>query len=243
MDTNNQWQQPYGVQQQNNKKGLSIAAFIIGILSVVLCFCFGWIPGVIGFVMAIIALVKEPRGKGFSITGLILSIIGSLLSLFCMFINFSGIMADVLNDLRYEIKVADDHFWGSRYVGSDDSVIYFYEDNTFDWFLTDSDYDNVKSGEYEVIFGKEARKWMVYEHPEYGVTDKELDDYYERNADSDFYTEENLTVLILTTEIAKMDGEKQNEEPYTVYYYGYSNELGFDGVNLSTFNYMILTPK
>lgn len=286
MDNNNQWhQQPYnngmqqnynmgaqqtynmnmqtqyGVQYQRDKKGLSVAALVIGILSIILCCCLGWLPGLIGIIIAIIALVKEPKGKGMAITGLILSIVSLGISILCMFITLddnikdtikygSGPRYDIEDDYEYEYNddydedyddnIKDEHFWGSKYTSSDDSVIYFYSDGTFEWFLTDYDYDNVKTGTYEVMFGEDAREWIVEDHTEYGVTNAELLDYWDRNSDSDLYTKENLTILILTTDVAKMDGEQQNDKPYTVNYYGYSNELGFDGVNLSTFNYMTL---
>ena len=276
MDTNNQWQQQppnmqqpynmgmqqqynmqqpynmgmqnnYAYQMQNNKKGLSITALIIGILSITLCCCFGWIPGLIGTVVAIIALAKEPRGRVMATIGLILSVVSIVMSMVCMLIDTSSFTdafkegfesgysagADLFDD-------EDEHFWGSKYTGSDDSVIYFYSDDSFEWFLTDYDYDNLKTGEYDVIFGEAAVEWLTEDHTEYGVTMDELEEYWDMNSDSDLYKKENLTILTLTTEIATMDGEQQNDEPYTVFYYGYSNEEGFDGVNLNTFNYMTL---
>jgi len=273
MDMNNQWQQQqnmqpqYEVPQQNRKKGLSITSLILGIIAVILCCCFGWIPGLVGLILGIIALVKEPSGKGLAIPGVILSAISIVLSLGSILIGFQeGFMYSFVEEFKqgyeqgYDMgsNLVDDdedddddyddddyydeqHFWGSKYIASDDSVIYFYSDDTFEWFLTDYDYDNVKVGEYEVLFGEDAREWILEDHPEYGVTDEELEDYYDRNSDSDFYLPENLTILILTTDVAKMDGEQQNDEPYTVCYYGYSDERGFDGVNLNTFNSMILT--
>ena len=250
--------------QQNNKKGLSIASLILGIISVTLCCCFGWLPGLIGIILGIIGILKEPKGRVMAIIGIILSTLALIMSLLVGVLDLDDAFMkgfeeeysnihDASNIIKEELSQSveenggdasilydDEHFWGSKYVGSDESAIYFYEDGTFEWFLYDKDYDNIKTGTYEVMFGYDARDWLVDEHPEYGITQDELKDYWSRNADSDLYRRENLTVLVLNTEVSKYGGEQQNDKPYTVNYYGYSNEVGFDGVNLSTFNYMTL---
>lgn len=258
-------QQPYNIgMQMNTKKGFSIASLILGIVSITLCCCFGLVPGLIGVILGIIGLVKEPIGKVMATIGIALSSLAILLCIAVGALNLDDAFMkgfkegyengdDTANILMEKLEqsleengtdasdlYSDEHFWGSKYTGSDGSVIYFYEDGTFDWFLTDMDYDNVKTGTYEVIFGDDAEEWLTEDHTEYGVTQKELTDYWDRNSDSDLYKKENLTILILTTEVSMMDGEQQNDKPYTVDYYGYSNEVGFDGVNLKTFNYCTL---
>lgn len=131
-----------------------------------------------------------------------------------------------------------DHFWGTNYTCDDGSTIYFFSDGTFSWYLDAEDWsDNVSSGTYTVVFGDDARELLTTDLAEYGVTAEELDDFHARNAGSDLYNEENLTVLILNTDHVLIDGE-YNTDSYTTYYYGYSNEDGFDGANMDTANYV-----
>ncbi len=55
-------------------KGISIAALVLGIISLVfLCCCIGGIFGVVGIVLAIIALATNASGKGMAIAGLVMS--------------------------------------------------------------------------------------------------------------------------------------------------------------------------
>lgn len=143
-----------------------------------------------------------------AIAGIVLSAIGIFMNVFILYDLVAGEDSEAfwegfreglyegLSDEGYE-----DHFWGHVYSCSDDSIIYFYDDGTFEWFITDQDYNNVGAGTYETRFGRHARNYLVYEHPEYGVTEEELDAYYARNAGDTFYCEENLTTLTLTTEI------------------------------------------
>ena len=264
--TINRGQLTYNVHSQpNDKKTLSTVTLILGILSVTICCCIGIIPGTIAIIVGIVALIKEPRGRLISGIGIALSVVAVILSLIVVLSNIGVMLSDTINsnndieDATEELKDSLDdlfeddydydydydyddtvHFWGSRYIGSDDSVIYFYDDDTFHWFRYDYDYDNLNSGEYKVLFGEDARDWLVYEHPEYGVTTDELDDYSARNSDEELYSEENLTILILESTEIIQNGEISDRTPYTTYYYGYSNEEGFDGVNLKTFNPMVL---
>lgn len=110
-------QQPYGNQQNNqqqynqqmpyaqpvkpvvydalpnNHSGVSVAALICGIMSIV----FFWLPfvdlglSIAGLICAIISLTKKYDGKGMAIGGLVTAIIGLLLSLYFMFCFFIGV--------------------------------------------------------------------------------------------------------------------------------------------------------
>ena len=69
-----------------------------------------------------------------------------------------------------------------------------------------------------------------------GVTEQELEDYYERNSDSDFYTKENLCCLILHNEY--FVGEDSSEfEPHDTYYMGYMDDGYYDAANMQSGNY------
>lgn len=64
---------------ENESKGLSIAAMVLGIISM-LCCCIGFPFAIIGLILAIIALVKGKGGKGMAIAGLVTSIITLIIS-------------------------------------------------------------------------------------------------------------------------------------------------------------------
>lgn len=61
-------------------KGLSIAALIMGILSM-LCCCIGFPFAIVGIILAVIVLVKGKNGKGLAIAGLITSGITLVISI------------------------------------------------------------------------------------------------------------------------------------------------------------------
>lgn len=106
-------QVPYGAQQQYNQQnfgqpvkavvydavpdkthGTSVAALVCGILGLV----FFWIPIVdiglclAGLICGIVALVKGFGGKGLAITGLILSVLASILTLIFFYFFALGMM-------------------------------------------------------------------------------------------------------------------------------------------------------
>ena len=61
-------------------KGTSIAALILGIISI-LCCCIGFPFAIVGIICAIIALVKNKGAKPAAVTGLILSILCMIMSI------------------------------------------------------------------------------------------------------------------------------------------------------------------
>lgn len=95
-------------QKENKKKGLGIAAVILGSLSILCCSCMGMgiLPGLIGLIFSIICLAKgSGSGKTLGIVGVVLSGIGVLLNLymlvwFVMAIRWENVNADVFNQLN-----------------------------------------------------------------------------------------------------------------------------------------------
>ncbi|MDE6603160.1 MAG: hypothetical protein K2K90_13590 [Lachnospiraceae bacterium] len=106
-------QVPYGAQQQYNQQnfgqpvkavvydavpdkthGTSVAALVCGILGLVLF----WFPGVdiglclAGLICGIVSLVKGLGGKGLAITGLVLSVLASILTLIFFYFFALGMM-------------------------------------------------------------------------------------------------------------------------------------------------------
>ena len=66
---------------QQGGKGLAIASMVLGIVSLVLCFCV-WISvpcAIIGLILGIVSLAKHAPGKGMALAGVITSGIGVVL--------------------------------------------------------------------------------------------------------------------------------------------------------------------
>lgn len=82
-----------GYEEPVQKSKLAVAAFIFGLLCIVAGFAvMSFIPGIIGVILAIVALVRnrkkprEARRTWMSVTGLVLSIMGILWSIVALFI-------------------------------------------------------------------------------------------------------------------------------------------------------------
>lgn len=135
-----------------------------------------------------------------------------------------------------------DEFAGEKYQASDGSVIYFEEDGGFIWYQDDSNHtDNYYSGTFDVYLAGEAEDYIVNELNEYGVTREELSDYYERNAENGFYSEENFCCLVLHTEALITGGENQADEPYDKNYMGFYSDGYYDAANMSSGQYAYFT--
>ncbi len=92
----------YGGQNGGGQTGLAIASLICGIVSVLCCctLCISWIATAAAIVCGIITLVQHRDGKGMAITGLVLGVVGLLLSVLVV-VPHIGILIAMLNDRRY----------------------------------------------------------------------------------------------------------------------------------------------
>ena len=71
------------VPQQQEEKGLSIAAMVIGIVSLVLSCCISYVPiatSIVAIILAAVSLAKKKGGKGMAVAGLVCGIIALILS-------------------------------------------------------------------------------------------------------------------------------------------------------------------
>ncbi|MDN5813663.1 MAG: DUF4190 domain-containing protein [Arthrobacter sp.] len=85
--------QPHGQYQAPPPRGMSIASMVLGIVSIFAGFTF--VVPIVGLVLGIIGLQREPAGKGMAIAGLILNglmLLGWLL-LIAAIIFLGGIFA------------------------------------------------------------------------------------------------------------------------------------------------------
>lgn len=94
--------------EENAKKGLGIAAIILGAFSILCCSCMGLgiVIGIVGAVFSIICLVSGTgSGKTFGIIGIILNGIGILLGMYilvslAMMIDWSRVNMETLNQIN-----------------------------------------------------------------------------------------------------------------------------------------------
>lgn len=253
------YRQPmYQNQKPKAKKGFGIASTVLGILSLTLCVLIGIFTGILGFIFAIISFVRKEAAKGLAIAGMITSTLGIVLCIVIwLFIgkSFTAISTGLgqtagfgLSSLEEEEPLAglvaeeETVFAGYSYIAGDGSVIYFYEDGTFIWYQSDDNHDdNYYTGTFAEYRGLDATNQIVEELTDYDVTQEELIDYFERNAEDEYYTLENFECLILYNESLVADGEYQdisgNISPYMGFYLnGY-----YDAANMNSAEYNSFT--
>lgn len=257
---------PYGAPEPE-RKGFAIASLVLGILSLVLCCVGGGVFGIIGLVLGIISLVKKESKMGMAIAGIITSSFGIIIGIVMLIyvIMFAGFFTENYDDIMNssvaelyedipgenepEIESEDgadeeNPFSGRTFTAGDGSVIYFEEDGTFAWYQDDTDHeDYYRIGTYDCYRAEFAESYIMTYLGEYGVTEDELEEYYERNDDSEFYTEENFTCLVLHNESLITDGEEQITEPYDTNYMGFYMDGYYDAANMASGSYAAFTER
>ena len=170
-----------------NKSGLCTAALVFGIISVATCLLLnlGFLPGVVGLILSIVALVKkkEPRGRAkggliTSIIGLVVGSIGAIIAV--ILIVTSGILVGgalgAVTAAANELASGDidsDEF--INIINNLDDVDTTGDDYNFDDLLNGPDYpDNLPDGDFNVnpddyqdylsIFdGTDYEDWFSYD--------------------------------------------------------------------------------
>lgn len=240
----------YGMPPQPKpKQGFGIAALIVGALSMTLCAGFGALLGIVGLILGIVACVRREKNRVFGIIGIVTSCVGIILGITVIvaLIRYGTMTYSVEvngETVASSDAVTGDCFAGKSFAAGDGSVIYFYEDGTFYWYQNDSNHeDNYYAGTYEGYQGDAAVEYITEELSEYSVTEQELEDYFDRNRDSDFYTRENCTALKLRTEQAIVGGVNVAKEPYERHYMGFMADGYYDAANMDSGEYASFTEQ
>lgn len=138
----------------------------------------------------------------------------------------------------------EDPFAGKSFAMGDESVIYFEEDGNFVWYRDDANHDDYYyTGTYDCYRAEFAESYIVTYLGEYGVTEEELADLYERNEDSELYSEENFTCLVLHNVSAIVEGEEKVTEPYDTNYMGFYLDGYYDAANMASGEYATFTAR
>lgn len=265
---NGQQVPPYGYKEPE-RKGFAIASLVLGILSLVFCCLGGGVLGIVGLILGILSLVKKESKMGMAIAGIITSSFGIIygIAMLIYYVMMFGYLAENMDDIVasemedvYEIEESygdfedeaddydfadeDDPFAGEAFEASDGSVIYFEEDGTFIWYQDDTDHEDYYFvGTYDCYRAEFAESYIVEYLGEYGVTEDELDDFYDMNGDSELYSDENFTCLVLHNESSICEGEEQITTPYDTNYMGFYLDGYYDGANMASGNYVSFTMR
>ncbi|MCQ2408348.1 MAG: hypothetical protein MJ065_07460 [Oscillospiraceae bacterium] len=132
----------YSESTENKKSGLSVAALVFGLLSIILSCCgVGVFLAPIAILLAIIALATKKNGKGFAITGLICGLIPTILVV-TFVIAVSSILPyrnDLLNDYSRITQEQDTIFAEYESTGQLPDFLQKYEEEPFKSFLAKYD--------------------------------------------------------------------------------------------------------
>lgn len=121
--------------------------------------------------------------------------------------------------------------------GSDGSELVF-NGLSFTWYKDEGVHDdNYRYGFSSVYYGEDAREILKTDLSDYGVTEEELDDYFERNEDDSFYNPDCFCVMILHNVGAVLDKEESKEDSYDTPYMGFYSSGYYDAVNMNSGNY------
>ncbi|MGN0341969.1 MAG: DUF4190 domain-containing protein [Roseburia sp.] len=98
------------IKMGDSRRAFAIASLVLGILSMTLCCVIGWLPGLIGLILAAVSLAKKWGGTGMAIAGLVTSILGILVGVYvavCTIIgvsspDFQGNFRDAFQQSYYE---------------------------------------------------------------------------------------------------------------------------------------------
>lgn len=129
-------------------------------------------------------------------------------------------------------------FAGNQYECGDGSVIYFEEDGTYIWYQSDEVHDdNYYYGTYDLYFSEVALDYVTNDLAQFGVTEEELDEYFDMNGNNDFYQLSNFCCLVLHNEGTIIEGENITRTSADSYYMGFYADGYYDAANMSTGNY------
>lgn len=240
--------------ENSQKNGFAIASMVLGICSIVFGICLGGILGVLGIIFGIIALSKKQGKQGFAIVGLVTATVGLLIFVGIIIVSAviysedGNLFGDTMNTLIEEAEAdrdassdrdaSGDGLKGNTYIAEDGSELVLNSDRTFEWYMEEDQYDdNYVRGYFEVYYQDEAENVLVNEMPDYGITQSELQDYYDSNTENELYSKENLCVLILHNEMLIVDGEDQLDEGFAIPYMGFYMDGYFDAANMKSAEY------
>ena len=113
--------------KKEDRKGLAIAAMVLGIVSIVFC-CVYWVSIICAILAIIFGIVAiKSSGKGMAISGIVTGSIGIFISLFVT-IFLIGISSVIYNEAVDVIKDNDWDDYEYNYDWDDSGYEYYFDD-------------------------------------------------------------------------------------------------------------------
>lgn len=251
---------------ESDSNGYATASLILGILSIVMV---GIIQGVLAIIFGNMSLKRKQRNRGCALAGIITGSVGitlfaviAILVVIGLVYSDDGSTSNTASSFSQDygedddISIGDIYGKGSQediagyndtgikdnvFTCSDGSEIVF-DDDEFTWYKAAGEYDdNYRYGTYRVYYGSEAEDVLHDELSNYSVTEDEMDDYFDRNKDSDFYSQDNFCVLILNNTGSFIDGQEGEQEAYETPYMGFIEDGYYEAANMNSGNYAYFT--
>ncbi len=131
---------------------------------------------------------------------------------------------------------------GTTWIAGDGSEVIF-TDERIDWYQNPDDHtDNYYSGVYKVYRGEEAVNYVTNELSEYGVTEQELEDLFDRSNKNDV---SNFVVFDIRYDKVVVSGEEKDIERPLVPWFGFvlADDTYLDVANMNTATYYEFTKQ
>lgn len=225
----------------NQISGFAIASLVLGIVSFITgALVIGGVFGILSIIFGIIALCKKEKSP-LPIIGIVLSVLGIIISIVCMMVYniFFGAIDEVGTELVDELSKIEtgvtpkDVISGKTWEEDDGSLLVLNKDNTFKYYRDKDDLTNYYyEGTYKVYCGEDAVEYISEDLEDYGVTEKEQRDIFDRNEE---YNVDNYYCLVLNNKTCMIDGENTMEEPVMTPYFGFYLEK-YDALDIANMN-------
>lgn len=225
--------------------GVAIAALVLGILSLILgwTIVLGIVCGIISIILGIIAIANKNKPI-LPVIGFILSGLGIMISI-VIIILFSVLSKNVTNNFTQHLEQIENilnnniskSITGKSWEASDGSLLVMEDNGDFKYYKDKEDLEDYYfEGKYKIYTGEDAIQYIDEDLEEYGVTEQEQRDIFERN---EKYTVDNYICIVLTNEKCVINGENTLDEDIVVPYFGfyYKDEKALDIANMNTATY------
>ena len=238
-------------KQTSSPSGLAIASFVVGLISVLISCCFGGVLGFVSLILGIVSLVRKENGKGFSIAGIILSVISILITILTVMLMVIGWIStdemegydDIVSNIEAVSGTGEDIFEGKAFVGIDQSEICFDSKDGYVYYLDRSEHKNNRyQGTYTYYNGEEAASYLAKDILSDLKAYKDVSALEEAFSGVKNCKQDELYCLVLDVEKRIMDGQTQDGGEELVYFGYYQNAL-LDVINTSNFKEIYYVPS
>lgn len=131
----------------------------------------------------------------------------------------------------------------TSWIARDKSCMVFMEDDRYAWYQTkEITDDNYYAGTYQLFLGEAALKHLTVDLEEYGVTEDEMQQVFDKNEE---YSLENFVCMTIENDSFMLNGEEQLDQNKEVSYFGFLLQDGtyLDIANMTTGTYYGFTKE